>query len=287
MVRKSISDNNEIKKGLYLVSTPIGNLNDITLRAINILKKSDYILCEDTRISKILLDKLEIKSNLISNHKFNETKNLSKIIELLNKGLIVSLVSDAGTPAVSDPGATLVKKCVEEKIDIFPIPGPSSVISAVSMSGFTEKFFFYGFLPEKKKILEKDLNNLSKIDASIVFFISSKKIKRFVPHLKKNFSGRKVVICREMTKYYEEFIRFKIDEIDNINLDLKGELTVVISENEINKKISQTLDESDKIIINKMINKLSIKEIVNLINENNRVSKKEIYNYCVKLKNEK
>ena len=153
MVRKSISDNNEIKKGLYLVSTPIGNLNDITLRAINILKKSDYILCEDTRISKILLDKLEIKSNLISNHKFNETKNLSKIIELLNKGLIVSLVSDAGTPAVSDPGATLVKKCVEEKIDIFPIPGPSSVISAVSMR------------ENKKALLESNSNilNVSKI----------------------------------------------------------------------------------------------------------------------------
>ncbi len=287
MVRKSISDNNEIKKGLYLVSTPIGNLNDITLRAINILKKSDYILCEDTRISKILLDNFKIRSKLISNHKFNETKNLFKILGLLNNNLIISLVSDAGTPGISDPGATLVKKCVEEKIDIFPIPGPSSVISAVSMSGFTEKFFFYGFLPEKKKILEEDLNNLSKISTSIVFFVSSKKIKKFVPFIKKNFSGRKIVICREMTKYYEEFIRFKIDEIDTINLDLKGELTVVISEKEINKKTSQTLDESDKRIISKMINKLSIKEIVNLISRDKKISKKIIYNYCIKIKNEK
>tara|TARA_B100001063_G_scaffold243264_1_gene273540 strand:- start:1703 stop:2566 length:864 start_codon:yes stop_codon:yes gene_type:complete len=287
MVRKSISDNNEIKKGLYLVSTPIGNLNDITLRAINILKKSDYILCEDTRISKILLDNFKIRSKLISNHKFNETKNLFKILGLLNNNLIISLVSDAGTPGISDPGATLVKKCVEEKIDIFPIPGPSSVISAVSMSGFSEKFFFYGFLPEKKKILEEDLNNLSKISTSIVFFVSSKKIKKFVPFIKKNFSGRKIVICREMTKYYEEFIRFKIDEIDTINLDLKGELTVVISEKEINKKTSQTLDESDKRIISKMINKLSIKEIVNLISRDKKISKKIIYNYCIKIKNEK
>mgnify|MGYP001313881359 FL=1 len=287
MVRKTISDNNEIKKGLYLVSTPIGNLNDITLRAINILKKSDYILCEDTRISKILLDNFKIRSKLISNHKFNETKNLFKILGLLNNNLIISLVSDAGTPGISDPGATLVKKCVEEKIDIFPIPGPSSVISAVSMSGFSEKFFFYGFLPEKKKILEEDLNNLSKISTSIVFFVSSKKIKKFVPFIKKNFSGRKIVICREMTKYYEEFIRFKIDEIDTINLDLKGELTVVISEKEINKKTSQTLDESDKRIISKMINKLSIKEIVNLISRDKKISKKIIYNYCIKIKNEK
>ena len=287
MVRKTISDNNEIKKGLYLVSTPIGNLNDMTLRAINILKNSDYILCEDTRTSKILLDNFEIKSKLISNHKFNEKKNLSKILELLKNKSIISLISDAGTPGISDPGTIIVKKCVEQKIDIFPIPGPSSVVSAVSISGFSDKFFFYGFLPEKKKNLENDLNSLSKMDTSIVFFVSSKKIKRFAPYLKKNFSGRKVVICREMTKYYEEFIRFKIDEIDTINLDLKGELTVVISEKESQKKVSLILDESDKRVINKMINKLSVKEIVDLISRDKKISKKEIYNYCIKIKNEK
>lgn len=287
MVRKTISDNNEIKKGLYLVSTPIGNLNDVTLRAINILKNSDYILCEDTRTSKILLDNFEIKSKLISNHKFNEKKNLSKILELLKNKSIISLISDAGTPGISDPGSIIVKKCVEQKIDIFPIPGPSSVVSAVSISGFSDKFFFYGFLPEKKKILENDLNSLSKMDTSIVFFVSPKKIKRFAPYLKKNFSGRKIVICREMTKYYEEFIRFKIDEIDTINLDLKGELTVVISEKESQKKVSSILDESDKRVINKMINKLSVKEIVDLISRDKKISKKEIYNYCIKIKNEK
>ena len=142
MVRKTISDNNEIKKGLYLVSTPIGNLNDMTFRAINILKNSDYILCEDTRTSKILLDNFEIKSKLISNHKFNEKKNLSKILELLKNKSIISLISDAGTPGISDPGTIIVKKCVEQEIDIFPIPGPSSVVSAVSISGFSDKFFF-------------------------------------------------------------------------------------------------------------------------------------------------
>ncbi len=131
------------------------------------------------------------------------------------------------------------------------------------------------------KLLFKSPNILNK------FFVSSKKIKKFVPFIKKNFSGRKIVICREMTKYYEEFIRFKIDEIDTINLDLKGELTVVISEKEINKKTSQTLDESDKRIISKMINKLSIKEIVNLISRDKKISKKIIYNYCIKIKNEK
>ncbi len=287
MVRKSLSDKNEIKKGLYLVSTPIGNLDDITFRAIQILKKSDYILCEDTRVSKVLLDHFEIKSKLIPNHKFNEKKNLSKVLDLLNNGSIISMISDAGTPNISDPGSILVQECIKKKIDVFPLPGPSAVISAVSISGFSEKFFFYGFLPEKKKILEEDLKNLSNMDSSIVFFVSPKKIHRFAPFLKKFFFERQIVICREMTKYYEEFIRFKINEIDKINLELKGELTIVISEKKINKKVSQILNESDKRIISKMINKLSVKEIIDLINRDKKISKKEIYNYCIKIKNEK
>ena len=145
MVGKSKSRNKEIREGLYLVSTPIGNLDDITFRAINILKKSDYILCEDTRISKILLKKYEINSKLISYHKFNEKKSLSKILELLKDGSITSLISDAGTPCISDPGRILVNECIKNDINIYPIPGPSSVTSAVSVSGFSEKFFFLRF----------------------------------------------------------------------------------------------------------------------------------------------
>ncbi len=287
MVRNSISDNIKMKKGLYLVSTPIGNLEDITLRAIETLKNSEYILCEDTRISKILLKKYEIKSKLISNHKFNEKRNLFKIIELLKGGSSISLISDAGTPSISDPGGILVNKCIELDIEIFPIPGPSSVTSAVSISGFSDKFFFYGFLPEKKKILENDLKKLSNIKSTIVFFISSKKLNRFKPYLKKNFSGRKILLCREMTKFYEEFIRGEVDEIDKIKSDLKGELTIVISEEKQENTASQTLSESDKRIISKMINKISVKEIVSMINQNKKISKKEIYNYCIKIKNEK
>ncbi len=286
MVRNSEPLNKEIKKGLYLVSTPIGNLNDITLRAIEILKKSDFILCEDTRISRILLKKYEIKSKLISNHKFNEKKNLIKIIELLKNGLIVSLISDAGTPGISDPGTILVNECINNDIDVLPLPGPSSVISAVSISGFSEKFFFYGFFPEKKKILTEDLETLSKLNSSIVFFVSSKKINRIIPYLKNSFSGRKIVICREMTKYFEEFIRTEIDLLKTFDSELKGELTIVISENDSYKKNSQNLSESDKKLINQMINKLSVKQIINLINQGKKISKKEIYNYCVKLKNE-
>ena len=287
MVRNSQSNNKEIKKGLYLISTPIGNLSDITYRAINTLRKSDYILCEDTRVSKNLLNKYEIQSKLISNHKFNEKKNINKILGLLKDGFIISLISDAGTPTISDPGSILVNECIKNDIDVLPIPGPSSVTAAMSISGFSEKFFFYGFFPEKKKILEEDLKNLSGLDACLVFFISSKKINRIIPFLKKNFSGRKILICREMTKYYEEFIRSEIDKIDSLNLNLKGELTLIVSEIKKNKKTSQTLGESDKKIINKMINKLTIKEIVKLINKDKKISNKDIYNYCLKLKNEK
>ncbi len=286
MVINSKSSNQEIKKGLYLVSTPIGNLKDITFRAVEILKNSAYILCEDTRISQILFKKYEIKSKLISNHKFNENKNLLKIMELLNKGLVVSLVSDAGTPSISDPGAILVKKCVENNIEIFPVSGPSAVSSAISISGFSERFYFYGFFPDKIGTLKNDLEILSKLNSSLVFFISPKKINRIIPILKENFSGRKILICREMSKIYEEFIRSEIDELKLFDKSPKGELTIVISEKRNIKKSTEELSESDKRNIKKMINKFTIKEIIGLINRDNKIQKKLIYDYCLKVKNE-
>ena len=168
--------NKEIKKGLYIIPTPIGNLGDITYRAIEILKKSDFILCEDTRISRKLMEKFEVKSKLLPNHKFNEKKNLSLIMNHLRNDKIISLISDAGTPGISDPGAILVRECVQEKINIFPLPGPSAVNTSLSVSGFSEKFFFYGFFPSKLKDIQNDLRSLSNLDSCIIFFISSKKI---------------------------------------------------------------------------------------------------------------
>ena len=159
--------NKEIKKGLYIIPTPIGNLGDITYRAIEILKKSDFILCEDTRISKKVMEKFHVKTKLLSNHKFNEKKNLSFIINHLRNDKIISLVSDAGTPGISDPGAILVRECVKEKINIFPLPGPSAVSAAVSISGFSDKYFFYGFFPSKSKDLKNDLKFLTQLDSSI------------------------------------------------------------------------------------------------------------------------
>jgi 16S rRNA (cytidine1402-2'-O)-methyltransferase len=224
---------------------------------------------------------------MISNHKFNETKNLSKIIEILKSGEIISLISDAGTPSISDPGAILVNECIKKNIKITPIPGPSAVSAAVSISGFSEKFFFYGFLPDKKQNLLNELKKLSLFNSSIVFFVSAKKINKIIPDIKNNFTGRQIVFCREISKLYEEFIRKDIDDLEPFINKPKGELTIVISEKKIDKNTSQELSESDKNIINKMVDILSVKEITNFINQNRDISKKEVYNYCLKLKNEK
>ena len=222
--------NKEIKKGLYIIPTPIGNLGDITYRAIEILKKSDFILCEDTRISRKLMEKFEVKSKLLPNHKFNEKKNLSLIMNHLRNDKIISLISDAGTPGISDPGAILVRECVEEKINIFPLPGPSAVSAAVSISGFSERYFFYGFFPSKLKDIKNDLIFLTQLDSSIVFFISPKKINKAIPFIKNNFYERDILICREMTKFYEEYLRYKVNDLKLYDKNLKGELTIVISE---------------------------------------------------------
>ena len=278
--------NKEIKKGLYIIPTPIGNLGDITYRAIEILRKSDFILCEDTRISSKLMEKFEVKSKLLSNHKFNEKKNLFKILSHLKNDKIISLISDAGTPGISDPGAILVRECVEEKINIFPLPGPSAVSTAVSISGFSERYFFYGFFPSKLKDIKDNLKFLTQLDCSIVFFISPKKINKAIPFIKNSFSQRDILICREMTKFYEEYLRYKVDDLETFDENLKGELTLVISEKKKIKKGSLLLSESDKNNIRKMIKKLSIKEIVSLISQNNNIPKKKIYDFCLKIKNE-
>ena len=287
MILHTDNTNNKVKNGIYIISTPIGNLSDITLRALEILKKSDYILCEDTRTSKKLLDRYEIKSKLISNHKFNEKRNLSKIIEILKSGCIVSLISDAGTPSISDPGAILINECLIHQINVFPVPGASAVSTAVSISGFSEKYFFYGFFPDKSNKLKENFEKLANLDGCIVFFISPRKFNRSVKDIKQYFANRRILICREMTKLYEEFIRTDVDRLEPFKSDPKGELTIVISEKTKEKNSSILLKESDKKNIQKMIHKLSIKDITDLISQNSNVPKKEIYKYCLRLKNEK
>ena len=159
-------------------------------------------------------------------------------MKLLKEDKLISLISDAGTPGISDPGSILVRECIKEKVDIFPLPGPSAVTAAVSISGFSEKYFFYGFFPEKLKNLKQDLKILSELDSSIVFFISAKKINKIIPYLKDNFMNRNILICREISKIYEEYLRYNINDLKMFNNLPKGELTIVISEKKIDKNIT-------------------------------------------------
>ncbi len=273
------------KKGLYLVSTPIGNLGDLTIRALEILRNSELILCEDTRVSIKLLNHYNIRNQLIAFHKFNEKKKTKEIINHLIDGKIVSLISDAGTPAISDPGKILVTECIKNNIPIIPIPGASSVITSLSISSFSDKFIFYGFLQEKKNKLIKELEFLSKIDCSIVIFIPPKKLIKNLETVINFFTKREIVLCREMTKIHEEFIRCKVEDLKKIKIYDKGELTIVISEKKESINTFNLLTESDKKIIKKMLKSKSTKDIIKKFS-NKKIPKKIIYDFCLKLKNE-
>ena len=274
---------NVFKSGLYIVSTPIGNLDDITLRSLDVLKKSDIILCEDTRRSLKLLNHYKIKKKLVSYHKFNEKKELQKIIEYLNEGKILSLISDAGTPTLSDPGQLLVKTCVEEGIKIFPVPGPSSIMAATSMSGFDDKFLFYGFLPKTENELIKTLSSLKHLDFSLVFFVPGIKINFYLDFFKKYLSGRDILIAREITKIHETFYRDKTDTTKPFKTALKGELTIVISKICHNNELEP--DENIEYQAKKYLKKYSLKDVVELISKKEKISKIKVYEICLKIKN--
>tara|TARA_A100001011_G_scaffold353594_1_gene395264 strand:- start:329 stop:1171 length:843 start_codon:yes stop_codon:yes gene_type:complete len=274
---------NSFTSGLYIVSTPIGNLDDITLRSLEILKKSDIVLCEDTRRSIKLLNHFKIKKKLISYHKFNEKKELPKVIKYLKEGKILSLISDAGTPTLSDPGSLLIKKCLEEDIKIFPIPGASAITSAMSISGFNDQFIFYGFLPKTENQLIKSLNYLKELEFSIVFFIPGIKINFYLKFFKKYFIGREILIAREITKIHETFYRNSIDEINLFKNTLKGELTVVISKKYNNNKSMTDLEIRTQ--ASKYLKKYSLKDVVELISTKENISKNKVYQICLDVKN--
>ena len=283
MFKFEINDN--LKPGLYCVSTPIGNLGDISFRALYILSKSDIILSEDTRVSGKLLAKFDIKTKLLSNHKFNEKKNIKNILSLLKENKIISIISDAGTPTISDPGSMLINECILNNIEVFPIPGASAPTTAVSASGFSDKFCFCGFLPEKNIDIERIFNSISKLQYSIVFFISPKKLKKITKKIQQYFPDRDILLCREMTKLHEEYIRNKVINLDKIDISQKGEMTIVISERKILQNRLHVIEESVKKKIKKLLKKMSIKDVSKKISEEDNISKKVVYDYCLK-KNE-
>ena len=271
------------KKGLYIVSTPIGNLEDITFRAIKILRTSDFILCEDTRHSLKLLNKFNIKTKLISYHKFNEKKSLIKIIQYLNEGKILSLISDAGTPVLSDPGNIIINECIKNKHQIFTVPGPSSVSAAVSLAGFGDKFLFYGFLPKTENELNKSLKKLDIEGFSLVFFVPAIKINFYIKHFKKYFTGRNIFIAREMTKKYETYYRQSVDNLSFFKTQLRGELTIVISQKIKKEILSTDYDKIESQVI-KYLKSYTVKDVVELMSKKEKLPKKIIYNLCIKNK---
>ena len=277
---------NKLKPGLYCVATPIGNLGDITLRALEVLKKCDLILCEDTRVSKKLLNHFKIKKQLISYHKFNEREKVEEIIKSLAQKKIICLISDAGPPTISDPGRLLIQECVNNSIDIFPIPGPSSVGAGISISGFSDRYLFLGFLPEKKKNLYNTLEKASNHGCTVIFFISPNKLHKIISDLKIYFPKREILICREITKFHEEYIRISSDNLDDLTIPKKGEVTVIISENKnIQKKLIE-LKESDKKKIKKLLKTKTVKNVVEIICSEKKIQKKAVYSFCLEVKND-
>ena len=272
---------------LYIVPTPIGNLEDITIRSLNILKNCNLILCEDTRRTSILLNHYSIKKKLVSFNKDNENKKTDKILELLETN-IISLVSDAGTPTVSDPGSKLVRKLIEEGIEVIPLPGASSITTAFSASGLDGDFIFAGFLPKNENDLKKNLLKLNEIKKNIIIFESPKRITKFLEISRKIFTDSNLIIFKELTKINEKIILLKPDDtLPDIKFN-KGEFVIII-ENKESKQINNIYD--DEIIVNKLKELLDLKftgkDSIRITSNYLGVNQKKIYNMYLNNFNEK
>jgi len=280
-----------MKNGLYIVSTPIGNLGDISLRAIETLKSSDIIICENPKHSLKLLSKLDIKKKLISLHDYNEEIVIDKIKEdLKNKKL--SLISDAGSPLISDPGYKLVRFCIENNVYITTIPGPSSIISAIQLSSLPiNKFSFHGFLPKTNKGVSEFISLLKESNITNVFFVSSHKILSFLETFSSEVPDRKMAICKEITKINETVF------VGNSNKVLKefiegsknslGEFVVVVKGVGDSKKSLNGLNFDIIDIIKKLLDKFSLTDTVEIVHKIGNIGKKEIYKKTLDIKNEK
>lgn len=269
----------ESKGVLYIVATPIGNLEDITLRAIRVLKEVDLIAAEDTRHTLKLLNHLEISKPLISNHRHNEEAKTDVLIEKLLEGQDIALVSDAGTPGICDPGEVVIKKCIEEGIDVIPIPGSCAMINALIASGLdTKEFTFLGFLPLNKKLRKEKLEEIKKSNKTIILYEAPHKLMSTLNDLKEILEDRQVALARELTKIHEEFIRGTIQEITDRAESLKGEMVLIIEGNEkIDRKDNfetLTLEEHYKLYENQGLEK---KEIIKKIAKDRGLSKNEVY----------
>ena len=267
---------------LYIVPTPIGNLDDITIRALNILKNSDLILCEDTRRTKKLLNHFSIKKKLISFYKDNELSMIDKIFDLLESN-VISLVSDAGTPAISDPGSKLIKKLNSKGIQVIPLPGPSSITTAFSASGLDGEFIFVGFLPKNIKSLIKNLTNLSQINKNIILFESPKRIIRLIDESRKIFQNSNLIIFKELTKLNEKIIYLKPeDSLPEIDLT-RGEYILIIENNKLNNNAEDYTEKDIASKLNELLNlNFSGKDAIKIASNYLGINQKKIYNIYLK-----
>lgn len=269
---------------LYIVATPIGNLEDITLRAINTLKSVDLIIAEDTRHSLKLLNHLEISKPMISYHRHNEEVKYEKILEKIKEGQDVALISDAGTPIISDPGEIIVKEAIKENIEIIPVPGACAAITALMAGGVdTKKFIFYGFLSLNKKLRKKELEEIQNESRTMILYEAPHKLKNTLEDFKKYIPERNIVVARELTKIHEEFIRGTVDEILNEIQEPKGEYIIIINANdnqveEESSLNSLTVEEHYKFY---ELQGLDKKEIIKKIAKDRNVSKNEIYMHFI------
>ena len=267
---------------LYIVATPIGNLEDITLRALNVLREVDVIAAEDTRQTLKLLNHFEISKPLISYHRHNEDIKSNLLIEKLNNGENIALVSDAGTPGICDPGEEVIKKSIEEGIAVIPIPGACAMINALIASGLpTKEFNFLGFLPLNKKLRKEKLDEIENSEKTIIIYEAPHKMKTTLLDLKNILKNRKIVLARELTKIHEEFIRKSIDELLSEIDTIKGEMILIIEGNKIDTEECKNFDEISledhyKLYEEKGLNK---KEIIKQIAKDRNVNKNEIYMY--------
>ena len=271
---------NNFLPGLYIVSTPIGNLADISIRSLSALSLSSLILCEDTRTSKKLTTKYGIKNKLKAFHKFNSTKEMPDIINKLKAGLMISMISDAGTPLISDPGESLVNTCIDEKIPIYSIPGASSVLGSIVISGIdTSKFTFLGFFPQNQKLKESFFERILYSNETVIIFESPKRLKKLLLYFINNLSSRKIAVIRELTKKNEEVVRgvpqFVYDKFKE-RLNIKGEVTIIIEGADLNKK-NQFNNEEIITLINLYKLTLTDKEIVIKISNKLNISKRVVY----------
>lgn len=270
---------------LYIIATPIGNLEDITLRAIRILKEVDLIAAEDTRHTLKLLNHLEISKPLISYHRHNEEIRTEELIKELKTGKNIGLVSDAGTPGICDPGEEIIKKCIEESIKVVPIPGACAMINALITSGIsTKEFIFLGFLPLNKKSRKEKLEEIKNANKTIILYEAPHKLKSTLNDLSLILEDRSVVLARELTKIHEEYIRGTVKELMEKTDNLKGEMILIIEKNnkdnkeELNSLNNLTLEEHYNFYEKNGLNK---KEIIKKIAKDRNVSKNEIYQYFI------